>query len=99
MEPLRSTMGAMGGEMSTRFPAVSALATATCGILGAVASFIYFNIDPVERMAAEADGMPFWSVHQLPFTLPWGLAGAAVGLVVSLVWRRRTRSGSGSDYP
>jgi hypothetical protein len=50
--------------------------------IGGAGAFVYGNVNALERMAAEASGMPLWSWHQLPFTLPWAILGAfiAVGL-------------------
>ena len=62
------------------------------GVLGCAAMFVYLNVDPLERMAAAADGFPRWSLWQLPFTAPEAAAGAIVGLLFVLLtqflWRR-----------
>jgi H+/Cl- antiporter ClcA len=70
--------------------AVAALAG---GLLGSAATFVYLNVDPLERMAADADGFPRWSLWQLPFTLPEGLAGGVAGVAFVLCVRsiRSTR--------
>jgi hypothetical protein len=46
-------------------------------------------VNDLERMAAEADGMPLWSLHQVPFTVPFALLGAAVGIGSRWIWLRR----------
>jgi hypothetical protein len=45
-------------------------------VLGCAAAFIYFNVDPFERRAADATGFQRWSLWGLPFTVPWGALGA-----------------------
>lgn len=66
-------------------------------VLGAIASYIILNIDPLEREVAKADGIPLWSWYQVPFALPGavmaGLFGAFAGWAISaLAARRRARS-------
>lgn len=61
---------------------------------GFVAEYLYLNLDFTERLVAETDGFPLWSVWQQPFALPGGLAGAALGAAVAglrrmLLARRR----------
>jgi hypothetical protein len=59
-------------------------------VAGFAASYLYTNLDDLERMAAEADGAPLWSWYEVPFTLPWVLLGALLSfLAVSLVQRLR----------
>jgi hypothetical protein len=61
---------------------------------GCAAMFVFMNLDPLERMAAVADGYPLWSSYQLPFTAPAGAAGAIAGFVIALLtqrhWHRQT---------
>lgn len=62
-------------------------------VCGCAATFIYVNVDPSELMYAQADGFPRWSLWQLPFTVPEGVAGALAGILVvflSGLVRRRT---------
>jgi len=54
-------------------------------VVGCGAAFIYFNVDPLERTAAAADGFSRWSPWGLFFTLPWGFIGAVGGIVGALV--------------
>ena len=62
------------------------LASLVGALLAFLSAFVYFNMNDLERMAAEADGVPLWSVYQLPFTLPFALAGAALGLGLRWCW-------------
>jgi glutamate/tyrosine decarboxylase-like PLP-dependent enzyme len=66
----------------------SAIGAFAGGVLGCAAMFIYGNLDPLERMAAVADGYPLWSVYQLPFTAPAAFAGAMAGFVIALLTQR-----------
>jgi xanthine/uracil permease len=56
--------------------------------IGFVASYLYFNLDDIERMAAEADGFPLWSWYEVPFTLPWVVLGALVSLVAVVLFQK-----------
>ena len=60
-------------------------------VVGCGAAFLYFNVDPLERMAAAADGFSRWSPWGLFFTLPWGFIGAVGGIVGALVAQRFRR--------
>jgi hypothetical protein len=70
----------------------SAIGALSGGVLGSLAMFVYGNLDPLERAAAAADGYPLWSLSQLPFTVPFGVAGAVAGFVIALLtqnlWHR-----------
>lgn len=55
--------------------------------IGSATAFVYFNLDPFERMAAAADGFPQWSLWGLPFTAPEAALGALTGVVVVFVTR------------
>jgi hypothetical protein len=50
--------------------------------------FVFMNVDPLERMAARADGYPLWSTYQLPFTAPLAAAGAVAGFAIALLTQR-----------
>jgi hypothetical protein len=70
-----------------------ALGAGVGGLVGCAATFVYLNVDPFERMVAQTDGFPRWSLWHLPFTLPGAAAGALLGAVVVLLARllgRRT---------
>ena len=60
-------------------------------LFGGASSFVYFNINDVERIAAEADGMPLWSAYQLPFTLPCASVGALCAIMLWWLLERRQR--------
>jgi hypothetical protein len=66
----------------------SAIGAFAGGVLGCVAMFVFMNLDPLERMAALADGYPLWSSYQLPFTAPAGAVGAVAGFVIALLTQR-----------
>ena len=57
-------------------------------VIGFLAEYIYLNVQPIERLAAETDGFPAWSVWQVPFALPGGIAGAVVVAVIAVLRRR-----------
>jgi hypothetical protein len=68
--------------------------------IGAVASYVYFNTNALETMAAEADGFPLWSVYEIPFTLPWAVLGAICSTVLWMIFRSIKSSGAGkTDVP
>ena len=52
---------------------------------GFAAHYIYLNVAFIERLAAETDGFPLWSVWQIPFALPGGVLGAIVGAGIGAV--------------
>jgi hypothetical protein len=54
------------------------------GIASAAVAFVYFNVNDLECMAADAAGFPAWSYYDLPFVVPWAVAGAA--MACGLVW-------------
>jgi hypothetical protein len=66
-------------------------------VLGSLAgvgvAWAHINLDPLERMAAEADHFPLWSAWQLPFALPGAFfgafAGTGIGWVVQTLKRMR----------
>ena len=61
--------------------------------VGFAAEYVYGNLHPIERLAAETAGFPAWSLWQLPFSLPGGIAGALLGAGVAAVLRAlRARS-------
>ena len=61
-------------------------------LLGFVASYLYLNLNWMERIAAETDGYPPWSWYQVPYTLPWAVLGALIAFaVVASCQRFRTR--------
>jgi hypothetical protein len=64
-----------------------ALASLVGAVAGSATAFVYLNVDPLERMAAAADGFPRWTLWQLPFTIPEAALGAVVGVVALLVVR------------
>ena len=55
-------------------------------LLFGAGSFVYFNVDELELMAASASGMPSWSYHQLPYTLPFGFMGAWCATALRWFW-------------
>ena len=61
-------------------------------VLGAVSgsaiSLVYFNADPIERIAADATGYSVWSLHQLLFTLPWAALAAVLSVFTYWGYRR-----------
>jgi hypothetical protein len=70
-------------------------------VIGFAAEYVYLNLHPIERLAAETDGFPAWSVWQLPFALPGGLAGAVLGAAIAglrrmLLARRRNDAPPGA---
>jgi hypothetical protein len=57
-------------------------------VVGFSANYVYLNVALIERLAAEADGYPLWSMSQVPFALPGAIAGALVGAGVGVGLRR-----------
>ena len=62
--------------------------------VGFVAEYLFLNLNPIERLAAEAGGFQAWSIWQLPFAVPGGVAGALLGAAVATL-RRLFRSRRG----
>jgi hypothetical protein len=56
-------------------------------VVGFLAEYIYLNVHTIERLASETDGFAAWSVFQIPFALPGGIAGAALGAAVAVLRR------------
>jgi len=70
-------------------------------VLGFAAEYVYLNLHPIERLAAETDGVPAWSVWQLPFAVPGGLAGAILGAAIAVLRRMllaRRRNSSAAPW-
>jgi hypothetical protein len=79
----------MGRKMKPSTPKLwSALVPLISAVVAAGSAFVYFNVNVLERAAAETDGVPMWSVHQVPYTLPFALAGAAIGIALRWCWAR-----------
>jgi H+/Cl- antiporter ClcA len=63
-------------------------------VAGLSAEYIYLNLHPIERLVAETDGFPAWSLWQLPLALPGGIAGALLGTGAAAALRAlRSRKG------
>jgi hypothetical protein len=67
-------------------------------VIGCSAAFVYFNVSPFERMAADASGFAPWTLWGLPFTVPYGLFGGLVSTALVFLARLR-RPGRGADGP
>jgi len=56
--------------------------------VGFVGSYLYSNLDELERMGAEADGFPLWSWYAMPFTLPWAVLGAFASFFAVVLFQK-----------